>query len=68
MSQPLPATPHTIPVSDFSRGRAGRAFDAAQQQPVFVYSRSKPIAVILNVGEYERLRRLDALLRAARKQ
>lgn len=59
MSQPLPSIPNSIPVSAFSRGKAGQAFDAAQRQPVFVYSRSKPIAVILNVNEYERLRQLD---------
>ena len=56
----LPETPRTVPVSDFSRGKAAQAFDAARHQPVFVYSRSKPIAVIIGVDEYDRLRKLDA--------
>jgi len=61
----LPETPRTVPVSDFSRGKAAQAFDAARHQPVFVYSRSKPIAVIVGIEEYERLRLADNATPAA---
>lgn len=61
----LPETPRTVPVSDFSRGKAAQAFDAARHQPVFVYSRSKPIAVIVSIEEYERLRLADNATPAA---
>lgn len=64
--QALPEPPHTMPASAFSRGKAGQAFAEAQRHPVFVYRRSRPIAVIVGIEEYERIR-ADGLRRTGKE-
>ncbi|WP_190972540.1 type II toxin-antitoxin system prevent-host-death family antitoxin [Bifidobacterium myosotis] len=53
----LPSPSRLIPVSELSRGKSAKAFDAVKDGPVIVLQRSRPIAVVLSVSDYERLRR-----------
>lgn len=59
VSMPLPRTNTYVSVSDLSRGGTSEAIDRAQDGPVFVLSRNRPVAVLLGVDAYEAL--LDRL-------
>lgn len=53
----LPSPSRLVPVSELSRGKSARAFDAVKDGPVIILQRSRPIAVVLSVEDYERMRR-----------
>ena len=44
-----------VPVSDFSRGKAGVIFSRAEREPVFVVKRNKPRYVVMSLEEYRRM-------------
>ncbi len=48
----------TVTATEFQT-RAGRYFDQAAKQPVFITKHQQPTRVLLDIEEYERLKRLD---------
>lgn len=49
---------NTVPSTQF-QNQAGRYIDEAAKEPVFITRYSRPLRVLLDIAEYERLRALD---------